>query len=54
MATRILLKASIDHWVEYALATKLAQVLSVGRLAHLCKLLESKHFASSISISSIQ
>lgn len=37
---RILLRRTLDTLVDYAIASKLAEVLSVRRVAHICKILE--------------
>ena len=39
-ALRILLRNTVDAFVDYAIAAKLKAVLSVGRVAYICKLLE--------------
>ena len=39
-ALRILLRNTVDSFVDYAIAAKLKAVLSVGRVAYICKLLE--------------
>ena len=39
-ALRILLRNTVDSFVDYAIAAKLKVVLSVGRVAYICKLLE--------------
>ena len=38
----ILVRNTFEHLVDYAIATKLSQVLSVNRMAFLCKLTEGK------------
>ena len=37
---RILFRNTVDHVVEYGIATKLKQVLCVGRVAYICNLIE--------------
>jgi len=43
-ALRILLRNTVDAFVDYAIAAKLKAVLSVGRVAYICKLLEEAIF----------
>jgi len=43
-ALRILLRNTVDSFVDYAIAAKLKVVLSVGRVAYICKLLEEAIF----------
>ena len=40
MALRTLFRNTVDGFVEYIIASKLAQVLSVGRVAYICQILE--------------
>ncbi len=44
LGLRILLRKSVDTLVEWAIATKLAEVLSVGRVAYICQILEGTYF----------
>ena len=40
MALRILFRRTVDTLVDFAIATKLAEVLSVRRVAYICQILE--------------
>lgn len=48
---RILFRNSVDHVVEYGIAAKLKQVLSVGRIAYICNLIEgnTRHAISTLA-----
>ena len=48
-ALRILLRNTVDSFVDYAIAAKLKAVLSVGRVAYICKLLEGIIFCYQVS-----
>jgi hypothetical protein len=37
---RVVLRQSVDYLVDWAIARELADVLDVGRVVHICKLLE--------------
>ena len=47
-ALRILLRNTVDSFVDYAIAAKLKAVLSVGRVAYICKLLEGNLLLSTL------
>ena len=44
MGLRTLFRNTFDSLVEYVISSKLAQVLSVGRMVHLCQLVEGAIF----------
>jgi len=45
----ILVRNTFEHLVDYAIATKLSQVLSVNRMAFLCKLTEDAIFEENVA-----
>ena len=51
-ALRILLRNTVDSFVDYAIAAKLKVVLSVGRVAYICKLLEGNRIVKLAIITS--